>query len=624
MADTQQADVVTRADTIDYPSLRMDQVLARSAVTHPDRVAIRVGERTTTYAELDAAVTRCAERIRQLTGGQRTVVAVGSLLDQDYVIAYYGAIRSGNVVLPVNPLLPPVALKYQMEKSGAGIAFLSEQMNERFSRIAAGVAKPPAVVVFGDGQLLAGADGSEPVAADGTDGAYDPDEPAAMHFTSGTTGMPKAVMLSHRNVVANAAQVADALLISDMSVCVVCFPTYHPMHMNAAVYGAATQVLFAEPDLATAVGLANKHEATHMFSLPAWLNMLASYTGPRDLTLRTVWFVGSGGAALAPAVARQLQDRLGVPVIQGYGLAETSPLTHLDSPDQPTPGSVGRPVADTECRIVDVESRVPAETGELGEIQLRGPQVMLGYLNHPDPADIDADGWFSTGDVGYIDEQGRLFLVDRIKDVFKHDNWMVSPTEIESVLAAHPAVEDCVVVDRPDDVHGAVAYAFVALRDGGQGTGQLDEVIRWTNDQLPYFKHIAQAEAVPSIPRTPNGKVPRRDLRGAVHAQFAGGSRTVILLNRFTLTASPEKFEEVFANSSVFMRTQPGFMGHTLVRSLSHPERYVNIAHWGDAADHIRSVQNPEFAEHITALAAVANSNPDLYSVVMDVSHVSH
>ena len=631
MAEARGAVMATRSAVLDYLPLRMDQLLARTAAAHPDQVAIRAGQRTTTYRELDAAVTRCARRIRELAGAGKTVIAVGSLLDPDYVTAYYAAIRSGNVALPVNPLLPAVALKYQLEKSGAGLAFLSETMSDQFGRVAAGLAKPPRVVVFGDGRLLADAgtaDGDPPPPPDGAGSddpdnyapdEYDPDELAALHFTSGTTGMPKAVMLSQLNVAANAAQVADALRIGAGSVCVIGFPTYHPMHMNATVIAAAEQVLTSDQDLTTAVRLANAHRATHLFSLPAWLNRLASYAGPDELTLDTVRFVGSGGAALSPAVAERLHDRLGVPVIQGYGLAETSPLTHVDRPEEPAPDSVGPAVADTECRIVGVETRAEAPPGEPGEIQLRGPQVMLGYLDNAESG-IDADGWLTTGDVGYIDRAGRLFLVDRLKDVFKHDNFMVSPTEIESVLAGHPAVADCVVVDRPDEEHGAVAYAYVALRDTRQGPGQLTEIIGWANDQLPYFKHIADAEAVPGIPRSPNGKIPRRELRGALHAQSEGGSKMVILLNRLTVTGDPEKFESVFEQSSAYMRKQPGFLGHTLVKSLRDPGSYVNIANWEQATDHIRSVQNPEFMEHITALAEVSNSAPDLYSIVLDIA----
>jgi len=385
------------------------------------------------------------------------------------------------------------------------------------------------------------------------------------------------------------------------------------------VIAGAVQVLTADPNLTTGVQLANELQATHMFSLPAWLNKLASYTGPEDLKLDTVRFVGSGGAALSPAIAKELSGRFGVPVIQGYGLAETSPLTHLDNPDDPRIGSVGPAVADTECRILDVESRAVLPGGEQGEIQLRGPQVMLGYMHHPEGAEIDADGWLTTGDVGYIDPEGRLFIVDRIKDVFKHDNYIVSPTEIESVLSGHPAVAECVVLDRPEEIHGSVAHAYVVLRDGEQES-QLDEIVAWVNDQVPYFKHIWGAEIVPSVPRSPNGKIPRRDLRGALHAEFASGSKRVVLLNRLTVTGDTDKFEEIFAESSEFMRAQPGCEGHTLVKSLSDPTSYVNIAHWEQAADHIRSVQNPGFMEHITALAELSSSNPDLYSIVLEAS----
>ena len=628
MAEARQVALAARATTLDYPGLRLDQVLARSAAAHPDRVALRAGKLSVTFAELDAAVTRCARQIRELTGGERSVVAVGSILHPDYVIAYYATIRSGNIVLPVHPIVPAVTLKYQFEKSGARLVFLTEQMNVQFSRVAAGMAAQPRIVVFGGGQMLAGEDaGQDAGHRDGFDfdaRAYDPDEVAAMHFTSGTTGMAKAAMLSQRNIVVNALQVADAMRIDDESLCIVCYPTYHPMHMNSAVAAAATQVLRPDPDMVTAVKLANQDQATHLISMPAWLIGLANYTGPDDLTLHTVRYLASGGAPLSAALASRLRERAGVPVIQGYGLAETSPLAMLDDPDDPALGSVGRPVADTECRVVNYETRDQVAVGERGEVQLRGPQLMLGYLDNADPAAIGADGWFSTGDVGYLDQEGRLFLVDRIKDVFKHDNETVMPTEIEDLLRSHPAVKDCVVVDRPHEVHGFVAYAYIALRDNQAGQQGTDEIVSWANDQLPYFKHIWEAEAVPSVPRSPSGKVPRRELRSALRAQFASGSKMVTLLNRFTVTGSPEKFEEVFKRTSQFMREQPGFLGHTLVKSLGNPNSYVNIAHWAGAADHIRSVQQRDFMEHVTALAEVASSDPDLYSIVQDVSHDNH
>jgi long-chain acyl-CoA synthetase len=616
------------------PPVRIDQVLSRAATVHPDRIAIRSGAQATTYAELDEAVTRAAAVIRELAGGERTVVAVSSILEADYVIAYYGAIRSGNIALPVNPLLLEPQLLHLLNTARATVLCLSVAAHERVSRIMPGLLCPPRLTLIGAdaiggatptlAQRLAGSSaGRVGSGADPEDpGEVDPDEIAALHFTSGTTGPPKAVLLSHRNVTVNARQVADAHALDPTSVSLVCFPTYHPMHLNSAVHAAATQVLRADPDLTAAVELANRNRATHFYSLPAWLIRLAGQADSVDLTLRTVRFVASGGSALPAAAAAKLRDRLGVPVVQGYGLAETAPLTHFDDPHAPTPGAVGRALADTECRVVDLASRVPVAARELGEIQLRGPQLMQGYLNQPEPAEIDEQGWFSTGDVGYQDAAGLLFLVDRLKDVYKHDNWLVSPSEIESVLAAHPAVEDCVVLDRPDETHGSVAHAYVVAPGLAGQPPRLAEILDWANQRLPSYKQVQHAELVPNIPRTPNGKVPRRELRGALHAELAGGSKMVVLINKFTLTASPERFEEVFAASSEFMRSQPGFIDHTLVKSLRSPNVYVNIAHWEDAASHFAVIQSSGFQQHIRELAEVARAEPDLYAAVLDVTKV--
>jgi long-chain acyl-CoA synthetase len=604
-----------RAAELAYPRLRIDQLLARTAAVHPDRVAIRAGGRALSFAELDAAVSGCAAAIRELTGGERTVVAVSSILAADYAIAYYAAIRSGNIALPVNPLLPEPALLHQLATAGVTVGFLSAPVRERLRRIEAALPRPVRVVPIGAGELPVPDPALPDLALPDLMAAGDPelDQVAALHFTSGTTGAPKAVMLTHRNITANAVQVARAHLLDADSTSVVCFPTYHPMHLNSAVVAGATQVLNADPDLTAAVSLANRFRATHFYSIPAWLIRLAGRPAWADLRLHSVRFVASGGAALPAPVAAVLQHRLGVPVVQGYGLAETAPLTHFDLPDAPAVGSVGPVLAGTQCRIVGVETREPVAARELGEVQVRGPQLMAGYLNHPEPAEIDPDGWFSTGDVGWTDERGCLFLVDRLKDVFKHDNWLVSPTEIEAVLLAHPAVADCVVVDRPDEVHGAEPHAYLVLAEPRPA---LDRILGWANDQLPHFKQVRHAEVVPAIPRTPNGKVPRRELRGALLAELTGGSKMVILVNRFTLTASPERFEEVFKASSEYMRSQPGFLNHTLVKSLRSPNVYVNIAHWSDATAHLRVVQSEGFAEHIRELAEVARAEPDLYAVV--------
>jgi long-chain acyl-CoA synthetase len=289
-------------------------------------------------------------------------------------------------------------------------------------------------------------------------------------------------------------------------------PTYHLMHLNSAVSAGATQVLCPGDDTVAAIDAANAHRATRFYSLPVRLLRLADDPRLPELKLASVEAIMSGGSALSPAAAGRLSEHFGLPVTQGYGLAETSPLTHTDRIGAPRIGSVGTVVTGTGCRIVDVESRAVLASGERGEVQVRGPQVMSGYLDPTQPTGIDADGWFSTGDVGYEDEDGYLFLVDRLKDVFKCDNWLVSPTEIEQVVGKHPAVRECVVVDHPDPYRGAVAHAFVVLAD----PGDLDPVRDWANAQLPYYQHIQHITGVPAIPRSPNGKVQRRDIRAWV------------------------------------------------------------------------------------------------------------
>jgi long-chain acyl-CoA synthetase len=346
----------------------------------------------------------------------------------------------------------------------------------------------------------------EPATAPGPAGG----RPACILFTSGTTGLPKGVPLSHRNLAANAAQIVRAHRLSPNSVTVNHLPTYHLMHLNSAVWSGATQILCTDPDPVVATRTAAEAGATHYYSLPMRLARLAGDPRLRELRLETVRAILSGGSALAPAAAAALTDHFGVPVMQGYGLAETSPLTHCDQPPWPRYGSVGPPVAATECRIVDVATRAVLPPGDKGEVQVRGPQVMSGYLDPAEPSPVDADGWLSTGDIGRIDEDGYLFLIDRLKDTFKYDDQLVAPAEIEHVVAGHPAVSECVVLDAPDPVHGAVAVAMVVL--GADGV-TADDIAKYVNERVPEPQQLARVLVTRTIPRGPGGKTRRAELR---------------------------------------------------------------------------------------------------------------
>ncbi|MFI7499856.1 class I adenylate-forming enzyme family protein [Streptomyces sp. NPDC049687] len=499
----------------------LDRLLTRAAAARPGHPAVIAPDRVATFAELDESASALAGVLRTVLSGHGQVVAVSALLDPDFTVAYFGVARSGHVAAVVNPLLREDDLVHVLGLSGARAAFVDSGLYPCLAAVRDRLPGLEHVFLLGPAgdpaparhltELLATA----PAAPAAPPAAPSPDDVVCLHFTSGTTGRPKAVRLTHRNLLVNAHQIAVAHALDGDSVAVNHLPTYHPMHQNSALHALATQVLCTEPDPAAPVRTANRHRATHLYSLPFRLALLAQHERLPDLKLDTVAHIASGGSALPPAAASRLSAHFGVPVFQGYGLAETSPLTHSDDPHSPVPGSVGRPVHGTECRVVDVETRQVLPGGESGEVQVRGPQVMRGYLGAPAASGVEPDGWFSTGDVGRIGPDGRLFLVDRLKDVFKYHNWLVSPSETERALRRHALVADCVVFDHPEGAAGAVAHALVVLRTG-EGTdesGALAEVCRLANSGLPYFQQVRYAEAVPSIPRSPGGKVRRRELR---------------------------------------------------------------------------------------------------------------
>lgn len=288
------------------------------------------------------------------------------------------------------------------------------------------------------------------------------------------------------------------------------------MHLNSAMYAGAEQVLCADPDPWASLRHAARAGATHYYGLPARLHRLArderlladggGAPGGARLTV-----VLSGGTALAPPAARVLSEHIGVPVVQGYGMAELSPLSHCQSPRGPgaagVVGGVGGVAPGTECRIVHLDTRQVLGTHATGEVQIRGPQVMAGYLDAPGPAPVDADGWFSTGDVGHLNEDGQLFLVDRLGDVFKHDNELVSPSAVEAVLGEDPRVTDCIAAGWPDDVHGAVVWTGIVLRDPAAAPGLtavLDSIVERANERLAPHERIRRAEVLDAVPRTPS------------------------------------------------------------------------------------------------------------------------
>lgn len=510
-----------------YPVGRLDAMLTTAASSYPDRLAICSATRELRYRDFDRAVDRLAAGLRSRFSG--AAVALTSVLDPDFAVAYYAVARSGNRVVIVNPLLPAEVLTHVLGVSGAVMLFATPALAGRLAGVRDRLPRLADVLLIGPDaaagqETLSRFVASSPAEPLGGTPAVAEDDVAVVQFTSGTTGLPKGVLLSHRNVTVNAAQVAAAHHVTGSSVTFNYLPTFHPMHLNSAVCAGATQVLCDSRDVVDSVRMANRYGATHYYSLPVRLARLAVDPRLAGLRFETVTVIASGGSALSARATTRLAEHFAVPVIQGYGLAETSPLTHSDDPRRPQLSSVGQPVADTECRVVDVDSGRVVSTGEMGEVQVRGPQMMVGYLHQDEPA-TDPDGWLATGDVGHLDEDGRLYLVDRIKDTFKCDNWLVAPSEIERVLERHPAVRECVVVDLPHEFSGAVAAAFVVLRpeaDAADRPALAAGISAFVNEAVASYQHLHHVAIVDEIPRSANGKIQRRDLRAAMLAHHDG------------------------------------------------------------------------------------------------------
>jgi long-chain acyl-CoA synthetase len=420
---------------LSYPQVRLDGLLAAAATAHGDRTAVVTASGPVSYAGLDAAASRWSAALRGLLPtlklpGVGVTVAAEAVLDPAFAAVYYGTLRSGNMIAPVDPLLPAApALAQRLAAAGVRIAVVRTALARRLAGVLDRAPDLRAVVLLdrpagGAGGLptrvpcLVLADLLAAVQCAVEAATVNPEHMASVQFTGGT-GRPRLVHLSHRSLVANAFQVADAHRLDGRAVVCNDLPAYHPVQLNSAVAAGAVQVLCTAPDPVDAAALAAGTGASHWYSTPARLLRLAADprpAAPRLPALRVIVATGTAlpAAALPAAGARALAAHFGAPVIQGYGPA-ASVLTHCDLADAPRPGSVGPPLADTECRVVDASTGAVLGAGRTGRVQVRGPQLRVGYLDEAPPAVLQ-EGWLPTGSTGRIDVDGWLYLEDRAPD----------------------------------------------------------------------------------------------------------------------------------------------------------------------------------------------------------------
>ena len=460
------------------------------------------------FAELDAEVDRVAAGLVELGVGPGDRVAIGMPNCIEFVVAYFAVLRAGAVVVPLNVLLTAAEIARVIEHSGAKVVLAAGSFVD-----AVGKSKDVTVVAVGDGwkQLGGRAPKLDPV--DISD-----DDVAVLAYTSGTTGEPKAAVLSHANLLANLDQqmrVPDAQVTED-DVLFLALPLFHIFGLNVAlglvVLNGATGVLVDRFEPVATLSLIREHKVTILFGAPPMYGAWCATPGAEQYDLSSVRLAISGAAPLSPDVLREFRDLFGVEIYEGYGLTETAPtLTSNRMGDRPRPGSIGKPLPDVQLRLVDEEGH-DVELGDPGEIVVRGPNVFRGYWNNEEATRaVFRDGWFRTGDVAVQDEDGYLYIVDRKRDLIIVSGFNVFPSEVEAALVSLPKVAEAAVVGGPHPYTGETVKAFVVLQAGETATEE--ELITAVQERLARFKCPTTIEIVDELPHLLTGKILRRALR---------------------------------------------------------------------------------------------------------------
>jgi acyl-CoA synthetase (AMP-forming)/AMP-acid ligase II len=515
-----------RASLASYESYPFQRVLQRTADRLPDKVAVIDGERRFTYRDLDGHSSRLAAALASLGVAKGDRVGLLAPNCAEFVIAFYGILKVGAVATTINSGYREREIAHQLNDCGARVLIVHEAL--------LGMADSARDATAGLERLIAIKEGSddadsfwgliEHAQATPPSVAIEPsDDLAALPYSSGTTGLSKGVMLTHFNLAANLRQLVErpgeAAGFTSDDVILVHLPMFHiyglQVLMNAAIAAGGTQVLMGRFDMELFLGLMSRHRVTWMCTVPPVALGLTSYPdlGAYDLSSLKVGLCAA--APLSADLQIRLREAIGFPIIQGYGMTETAPLLNLDfiERDRIRPGSVGPAAADTEEKVVDLETGTSeVAPGDIGELIVRGPQVMKGYYDNPRATKdtLSESGWLHTGDVVRMDPDGYVRIVDRKKELIKYRGFQVPPAELEGLLLEHPAVADAAVIGKPEVESGEIPKAFVVRKAGRDASDE--DLMEFVAGKVATFKHVREVQFVDAIPKNPSGKILRRML----------------------------------------------------------------------------------------------------------------
>jgi long-chain acyl-CoA synthetase len=532
---------------IDYPNVPLSELLAKTAREFPEHTAIVYFDKAMTYQDLNNFVDKFATALAALGVKKADKVAIFLPNLPQFIISYYGAMKAGAVATAISPLYKERELEHQLNDSEAETIVILDALypvlekvigHTRLKNVIVTSLKeymPPTKAFLGSlfkkipshkverkantyfFQELLSTHEANPPKVD-----IDPKvDLAALQYTGGTTGLAKGAMLTHTNFVSNAVACAEWLQgIRGSETFLIVLPFFHIFGMttcmNAPIYLAGKMVVLPSFNAKVMFEEIQKHKATVFCAVPSLYAMLLARADLPKYDLRSVKFCISGSAPLPPEVQKKWMDVTGGVLVEGYGLTESSPVTHCNPLDRSLKtvkiGSIGLPWPDTDARIMDIDTGerelVP---GEIGELTVKGPQVMKGYWKMAEEsAAVLRNGWLYTGDIAKMDEDGYFYITDRKKDLIKYKGYSVYPREIEDVIYEHPAVKLCAVVGKPDPVASEIPKAFIVLKEGKTATAE--EIKEFVNSKVAPYKAIREVEFRTELPMTLVGKVLRRVL----------------------------------------------------------------------------------------------------------------
>ena len=514
---------------VEIPALSLSEFVFEHADTFAERAAFvhaPTGQ-ATTYRTLVDDISATAAGLAHAGIRRGTVVAIFSPNRPEYAVAFHAVARAGGACTTINPVASADELAFQLRDAQARFLVTTPELMERARPVAAreGIER---VFVFGQ------ADGAEPFASLSSDAApasvaIDPvSDLVSLPYSSGTTGLSKGVMLTHANLVANVCQLEPPIMpIGEGDVLVAILPFFHiygqTFLLNLALRRGATVVTIERFELESFLQTLQDQRVTVGYLAPPLVLMLAKHPAVDGYDLSALRFIMSGAAPLSDEVASRCAERIDCEVFQGYGLTEASPVTNITPPGlRPRRASVGPLAPNTEGRLVDPATGGDAAAGVGGELWIRGPQVMAGYLANDEAtaATIVEDGWLRTGDIATVDADGWFTIVDRLKELIKCNGYQVPPAQLEALLLTHPAISDAAVIGIADEAYGEVPKAFVVAN----GEPTAEDLMAFVADRVAPYKRIRSLEFVDAIPKSASGKILRRVL--AQREDPAGGIGT--------------------------------------------------------------------------------------------------